>query len=928
MRIDEAAIQDITDPLVYSAYLKIYDVDGTNAFNRTESLVTIKKITVVVTPVVWETHLQGGTLLGGDNSNSGNKLESTTFDDPLPIHTEVNMTSNLGVNYYLPYNPATDFVITNWESRYFDESVDTSLKEERISDWVLTEISHDLGDDNDAYTAICDPWDTAVKVDGKGITYTETRPYSPDNLLWTQALKGSWIPTVNTMDRITVDYSITITPHGTRAKFNEVKLSLWGWDADSADGISYEINNYWDSYSEATTFSGTAVFEEGIDFSSLDEFLSPAFHTKIKSAILVVASTGSYDILIDYFNIEFSNDGKMPQWLQEDDNHLHTVSDLVSPIDSSLLDNLPSYYIPENAAFDINPTYIETTSEFSALTTDVSSWKNNPEGTWYDIATYSSTDAFEWDVTDLYDHSDVENAWNYEYVALPFQILNVSNILFVDITFQNYFGGSTSYHLDLSDRDGFYTHEIHHELLVALTNIQVVVTFNESAPSDEKIPFSITGIGFFEETSCGRLRVKDADSSTTYFLPLLPTVFSPITAPETITYDLTSLNIGFTSIEQFEIEGTRTLDTDLGAGLTLFSVYLISYNDTYETTAIEFSSSFDHKNLETSRRLTDWMLPSEPSSSTQWNFIGNTAFSFTDLAYMKQIRIDWDADGMYDSSMRFVDGEGVGNFDNYIKDSVAFDFDGDEQFECLETYDTSTQLIEVGVEDDTGHQLLSALKTEQFRQFWDMNGDGGYDEIFGESRSQTTKPIYDYREFWTYRGEIRNYFDPSNTIIWTNQWTYSLSYLLDENYDGVYEYQEYRDDRWRNDDLDLEEEYWDRIYESYTIIQLNATPIYNVTDPEDVIGYHEQWDTTRGQELAENSSFYLAASSAMLLNEDGSVPDLLEEPNELFSKGIVVEGEFIWEHNVRVVFDPRELIPGSDQLIPEALRCDDNGHVA
>ncbi len=359
---------------------------------------------------------------------------------------------------------------------------------------------------------------------------------------------------------------------------------------------------------------------------------------------------------------------------------------------------------------------------------------------------------------------------------------------------------------------------------------------------------------------------------------LLPTVFSSKMSPKSIPLDL---DLKSNTIENILNSIAIYTPSRANAELDLFSI-IISDKSTEENQDLQsyYGYSFDQRKNEfnefmysmynTYHGMPDWV-----SSS---GLITNE-----DMIWTHQIVYDLDYDAYYDKTVLKFDGEGLGNFNNWLQDSALFDFENDGVWDAQEKWDTvvSTYQVSDPATYGNGYYFLSQTKT-YIHEFWeDLTGDGIFN-LMTRNYSYTSlkKGVPNYREFYMDGAWNRvNYFQNDIT---PDSWT-SLTrgilrqYDLDE--DGVFEYVEQREDRFQNDqNLDpFEDE--DLIFETFTKWTTDETGSIQVE---------------QGNTLVTDLTFILIGPDPI---------DGWNSGNGFYENNIT--GQFVVVRNVPVTFDPR-----------------------
>lgn len=648
---------------------------------------------------------------------------------------------------------------------------------------------------------------------------------------------------------------------------------------------------------------------------------------------------------IDYIEFDLSNQLKRLYW---DDQNSLTYEELFSVNYENSL-NIITYGDYDYNIGDSRPDGATLTGygNTELLLTEVCNWKDtawksdqDPFENYMDWqylveeGTFVQGSSLENDVVildfntdkndNIYTQPGNQHYTQYEYLELPFYLFNAQNITEIILTINYGDGSSEEISINVTEKvseNGFYSNNFRHQIFgKRIDDMKFDFRFNENATAEIKSHIGFGGLALYTPQSFGKLSIH-TNCSTDYEYLLYPTTFTGKTSPIFEIIDI-GLIEDFEKIESIFIEGSEGWTDSqyaemYGSNLYLNSFSIIETNSTDDITIVEnkYSYDFDEYQRNLHRSLTEWYSPASLVNDWQDMAIADT-FVDTPIG-LNQLNFDFNGDSFYDLTILEFDGEGIGDFDNNIKDTFSYDFGSDGYYEFQVVFDTqefSFQVTEPTLYDmeenqwggESGHYFVSRYKRELIETSFDSDFDGIFDrkeEIF---LSQQSYAVPEYREFIIMENELVAF----GNALW-NAPLVGFKRSVDKDGDGIFEETIERTDKWGNDIFVTEDGYDHMIFESYDYI--NET-------------YSES-----GNMIARNASFYLMGPDILLLDENGMM-QFDFDGNVMYNR-TSISGEFIFQFDVKVPIDPRYNSSNLDEgdhsieVLPE-LMCDQHGVVA
>jgi hypothetical protein len=388
-----------------------------------------------------------------------------------------------------------------------------------------------------------------------------------------------------------------------------------------------------------------------------------------------------------------------------------------------------------------------------------------------------------------------------------------------------------------------------------------------------QIPLFFPGIGMYSDYSIGNLAIRGTSDKIFSQERLFPTPFTSALSPRYFTFDLTcneavngpvaSIQASASSFSSITAYNFGIIKSPKSKPQDSVSVYYYSFNsgdrDLQQIQAGLFNQPVACAWVGVTRNIVPWM----------------------------QIQnLDINGDAVYDLTIQYFDGEGVGNFTNGIADCITyFDGNGEMLFQVSTGVDISYQVVTrntlyngAAIYDDNdadyfigGHHYVCRVE-----QAYTEIREGG--TSVRKYTTAVSEPVPEYRQYQVIDGVYFPYLG------WKmGRPVEGMLIMQDSNGDGAIDTWDNYQDLWSQDNA-LPDQY-DTFagYETYTSVHKLSLPVFDpdqlaasVASP-DIIGYTTKTLETSGNDLAVDATFRLASPDG-LVTLSGSVIPVYDTP--------------------------------------------------
>jgi len=895
MKFRPELLAEIEDPVVYSGFLSLYDIapDPANMQITKDTYIKSRKITVIINPSYWNQTSQRTVLSGPEDGSPKNSLSTDLSEYSISINNSTaNYTQSAFLSYYLAPSPQ-DIIINDWSARVFNEGTLDSVPENHAVNqlWDVVTINNNptqaykvqTNHDERSYYQYINGTEDDMEKDK---TYFDVR--------------GNPISSIPTSIKIYIESSETSGLGATSYIYVYLKNNIGDWDEIEHISCSSETENF-DGYAEYTGLDSDKYlnYYSG-DYNGLNGL---KFEYRKAKGGGVFDQIEDEDIHFDYIKIRVDNDDDLEQQVMWDDPYIFSYDDIVSSFDNSddfdWTDDYTTYWNDDGS----NQGYVGEIDSTSLFMVNISNWKNNSvPWTTCDTGEFEYRDTFTLELGSwedgLYSNPTARNYEDYQFLQIPLYFLDVTPIDYVKLQFIYSVGESEELTFDYSNKTNMHFENIMHEIDgKKVWRINFDIGFNDLRNSSYITQMGLAGLALYLEESIGTFTVID-NNSVQHPYDIFPTPFIP---------DISSYQAEFglnfsADISSLKIESTSGFNTLNGSDLNIYSIFIgnISTNESEYYDSF-YQYNFDNRGREIQQSLSNWYLDAD--FYDPWETTGDSYLA--DNNWLKQENFDFNGDSYYDLIIQSYDGEGEGVFDNGILDTFLFDFNGNGIWDYSMKMNIGISISEITDPADSqeGYCFITKTLTQSFEESFDINEDGSWDQVQDYFRYTTSDMIPNFREYEISGTDLVSGFD---SVGWGG-WIYGITSKEDTDYSGDWNEVLTQIDLWPNSDWVMDDMHQHLVYETFSDTVYHSDPIYNESDPEQLIGYDTYYLEETGNTLEVNASFYLPHTGVLYRDENNNLAD--PEERDLLADRVLINSTFIIEYYDHVPYDPRMELP-------------------